>query len=98
MSKSLCVLAFLSAVALAAPAGASINYNASKSNTGNFAAECRKAGGALSNPNGQPTCTIQKDVDVSSPMLAACTKDGGRPVVKHGEVTCSGMPVGRRQH
>ena len=84
----------LAALGLATAAGASVNYNSSKSNTGNFTIECTRQGGKVSTVAGSPACTFGKPgIAVKTTgngvgLAAACTKDGGKIVRKGGVSTC----------
>jgi hypothetical protein len=78
----------LIASGLAAQAGAGVNYNSSKSNTGYFTQECAKDGGKVATLNGQTSCTLPGAVSASSSLTAACAKDGGKIIQQGDASTC----------
>ena len=85
--------ALLAVLALAASANASINYNASKSNTGNiiFQNSCKSMGGTPTTVNGVTSCKPGPKglpAGATTKLSAACTHDHGKVVQKAGAATC----------
>ncbi len=85
--------ALLAVLALAASADASVNYNSSKSNTGNitFQNSCKSMGGTPVTVNGVTSCKPGAKglpAGAATKLSAACTQDHGKVVQKAGASTC----------
>ena len=85
--------ALLAVLALAASANASINYNATKSNTGSltFQNSCKSMGGVSATVNGVTSCKAGPKglpAGAAAKLSAACTQDHGKVVQKGGGSTC----------
>ena len=105
MSRLYTLVAALAAAALAVPALASINYNASKSNTGSitFERNCKTQHGTVVVTKSGSSCKLsgmnQPNWTPPAALMSACTKDGGKASVKNGTIDCThGVSTGRRMH
>jgi hypothetical protein len=105
MPRVYAFVAVLAAAGLAVPALASVNYNSSKSNTGNitFEKNCKDQHGTVVATTGGSSCKLagmnEPHWTPPAALMGACTKDGGKATVKNGAIECNhGIATGRRQH